>query len=237
MICHERAIHSGDGANQLMCHRADGREVIFHGEVDIACPGKTSFALGLTFLHGLDAGFLRPERGPATCAEVTERATCLYKPGSLLLRLVIVCVIIEAFILASHHIMQFGDNGQYLDLKKDGIAPVALEFYMEMPLGILPSLHPTAVVAETLEITHKPCRDIVAFAAHESYLLICDDEGFEHADLFHDKFGKPLGIDRIVAVVEFIFHLGARIIIDDGTTHGEFIEVIVGEVVYDLSHA
>jgi hypothetical protein len=36
MVGHLRPVHATDGADKLMRHRADGCEVVLHGEVDIA---------------------------------------------------------------------------------------------------------------------------------------------------------------------------------------------------------
>ena len=48
--------------------------------------------------------------------------------------------------------------------------------------------------------------------------------------------GSTSKIDGIVSVVELILDASTREIIDHRTTHGELIEIVVGEMVNDLAH-
>ena len=48
--------------------------------------------------------------------------------------------------------------------------------------------------------------------------------------------GKTSRINPVAAVDKLVLHLRTRVVVDDGTTHGELIEVVVGEMSNDLLH-
>ena len=105
-----------------------------------------------------------------------------------------------------------------------------------MSFAVLPYFSPVAVIAEASQKAHEPCRDIIATFAHECNFLICDPEILQHANLLHDEFSESGWIHRVVAVIELIFDLSARETFYYRTTHRELIQVIIGKMLYYLSH-
>ena len=105
-----------------------------------------------------------------------------------------------------------------------------------MPVLVLPGVNPLTAEAETAQIDIEPVGQIIAFATHESNLLVGDGELFQIAHLLHDKVGKPFGIDGIVTVVKFILHPCAGIVVDDSAAHRELVQVVVGKMVDNLPH-
>ena len=107
---------------------------------------------------------------------------------------------------------------------------------LEMPGAVLSDSDPPAVVSEAFEKAVKPSGYIGASPAHEIDFAVGDYERFEHDDLLAEFFRKAIGIDSIVAVVEPIFYLRAREILYHGAAHSELIEIVVGEMLDNLSH-
>ncbi len=105
-----------------------------------------------------------------------------------------------------------------------------------MSLAVLRHAHHSVVISEAFQETVEPLRDEAAAAPHEVDLAVGDDDTLKHLYLLGKRIGKTGGIDGVVAILELIFHSCARIILNDGTAHGELIEIVVGEMVYDLSH-
>ena len=67
-------------------------------------------------------------------------------------------------------------------------------------------------------------------------LLICHSETFQRFYLPIQFICKPFWINGVIAINKLIFYHGTRIIVDDGTTHGKFIQVIVCKMINDLFH-
>ena len=105
-----------------------------------------------------------------------------------------------------------------------------------MALIVEPRLHPRRIITESFQIGIEPFGYIVALAAHEGNLLIGDDDILKIFHLFHDELVEAVGILGVVPVFETIFHLCSWEIVNDGTAHGELIEVVVSEVSDDLFH-
>ena len=191
--------------------------------VPTKCPFQSARVLGF-------------ERGAAAGTEVGEHAAGREQFLALGECAVVVVIVVEQLVLTCDDVVQLGDDGQHLHLEQNGVAPVALEGNVEMALSVLLHARPLRAVAEALEVGEEPCGHVAAFAAHERDLLIGDDDVLEHLDLFLHQVGEALGVDGVVAVDEGVFDFGARVVVDDGAAHRELIQVVVGEMVDNLSH-
>ena len=105
-----------------------------------------------------------------------------------------------------------------------------------MAFVVLPCLNPFLLEPKATEIDVEPVGQIIAFAFHEFYLLVGDDEILQIAHLFHHKVGKAFGIDKVVTVVEHVFDLCTWVVVNDGTAHRELVQVVVSKMVDYLSH-
>ena len=54
--------------------------------------------------------------------------------------------------------------------------------------------------------------------------------------MFHFT-GESIRIDHVITVYKLVTHVRTWIIVNDGTAHGQLVEVIVCEMVNDLSHS
>ena len=107
---------------------------------------------------------------------------------------------------------------------------------MQMSFSVLADMGPASVVAEAAEVGEEPFGHVIALAAHEGDLFIRDDNVLQHLDLLLDKPGKAGRVDGVVTVYNHISYLRARVVVDDGTAHGELIKVVVGEMGDNLMH-
>lgn len=237
VVGHLRAVHATDGTDELVGHRADGRQIVLHGEVDIAGAYELAGPLSglVAVLHRTHEDILGLEGEAAARAEVAVGAACLKEAAGLLVALTVVGLIVDV-VLSGDHIVELGHDGKDLHLEKDGVRPGTLDLDMQVALLVLPAFHPLTRIAESLEIGEEPLGDVIALALHEGDLLIGDDHVLEHGHLLHHQLVESLGIGEVVAVDKAVLHLGAREVVDDGAAHGELVEVVVGEMRYDLSH-
>ena len=89
------------------------------------------------------------------------------------------------------------------------------------------------VAAQKSEV---PLRQIIHALLHESDFLFSDFHVAHQVDLLLHKVRKSLGIDRLVAVEERIFHLSTRIGLQNIVLAAESVSIVVGEMPDDLSH-
>ena len=238
VVGHLRAVHAADGRDELVGHRSDGCQTVFHGQIDVARPHEPAVpASRLTArLQGADHRILRLERSPAAGAEVAEDAPGAEQPLRLAAGAAVAVRVVERRGLARHPVVELGDDGQHLHLQQDRVGPAALEIDVQVTLVILPDADPPAVEAIALQVVVEPVGDVGAAALHEVDLFVGDDQLFEQGDLLGEPFGESGRVDGPVTVGEGVPDAGSREVVDDGAAHRELVEVVVGEVGDDRFH-
>ena len=104
---------------------------------------------------------------------------------------------------------------------------------MEMSFGVLLGSDHARFVAIALQEVVEPVWNVATPPLHEINLLVGDCHLLKIPELTHHVGGETRRIDRVVAVEEPVFHLRPGEIVDNRATHGELIEVVVGETGYD----
>ena len=239
VVCHLRTVHAPYGADELVRHGAYRREVVLHGEVDVAGAHETSLpvvAALLAVLERLDDDILRLKGGAAPCAEVAVYASCREQLLALGVCALVVVIVVKLLVLSGNDIVELRDDGQDLHLQEYGVAPVALEGDVQVPFLVLRDVGPLRLVSEALQVREEPVWHVVALAAHEIDLLIGDDHVLQHLYLFPYELCEAFRVDGVVPVYEHIFYLCAGVVVDDGAAHAELVQVIVGEMSYYLLH-
>ena len=106
---------------------------------------------------------------------------------------------------------------------------------MQVTLLVLPHLHPLAVVVESAQVAIEPPGNVGTTLAHEVDFLIGDEDILQEFYLMHHLIGETFRIDGVVAIDELILHLSTWEIVNHGTAHRQLIEVVVGEVLNNLT--
>ena len=129
IVCHLRTIHAGNGADEFVGHCAHRRQVVEHGEVDVARAAERAgtVALAAHLRHGFDSRRLSLERGAPACAEIAERASGVEQARRLVARAAAEVAVIEPAVEPRHHVVEFGNDCKHLDFKEDGAAPRSFE--------------------------------------------------------------------------------------------------------------
>ena len=105
-----------------------------------------------------------------------------------------------------------------------------------MPGCILRRLDLAPVISETLKEIIEPHGDIATPFFHEVHFLVGNNQLLKHSNLVIKLGSEPRRIHSAVPVDKFIPHLRPWEIINHGTAHSEFIQVIVSEIIYQSAH-
>ena len=145
-------------------------------------------------------------------------------------------VVIKLSGLPCHLVIKFGNNGQYFDFEQNRAAPRTLESDTQTAFIILPHLDLPPVVAETLQESVEPYRDVRASAFHVFYFVFRHNHALKQRDLPLQLGSESGRIACAGAVDKRVFHLRTRIIVYHSAAHREFIQIVVGKMGYYLSH-
>ena len=115
MVGHLGTVHSSYGTDKLVCHRADGNQVVLHRQIDIAGPDKlpAPFPAPVTVSHRPDHRLFRLERDAAARPEIAEHATGFQQADGFPVGLPVIILIIETAVFARHPVIKFGNDGQH----------------------------------------------------------------------------------------------------------------------------
>ena len=238
MVGHLGTVHSSYGTDKLVCHRADGNQVVLHRQIDIAGPDKLTAPLPapVTVSHRPDHRLFRLERNAAARPEIAVHATGFQQADGFPVSLPVIILIIETAVFARHPVIKLGNNGQHFHFQQDGIGPTPFELHGQIPFFILPYCHPFATETVAFQVGVEPTGNVTAPPFHERDFLVRDDHVLQQDDLFLQLVGKTRRIDGMVPVGKPILHLSAGKIVDDRAAHGELIQVVVCKMIDNSFH-
>ena len=109
VVGHLRAVHATYGCYELVRHRADGRQIVFHGEIDVARPHESALPVAclLAVFHRSDHRVLSLERRTPARTEVRVGTSGFEQPLCLMVSFMVIGVIVKLVFFVAHDVVQF----------------------------------------------------------------------------------------------------------------------------------